>query len=158
MLTTRGERDRSPLCHCTYNLLMTLSISSPSEPQRDILVPSASSAQCLLSLGCSHLLQHLSLGPTASPRVLLVPHSTHAWCGSASAHQQRRSGKLRKSRLSLLPFTDTAHTLCVEKTSLLFSFMSYKWISKCSGIHQRELLETFTLIRLLSKLATNLIL
>lgn len=154
----RRAWQRSPHCHCTYNFLMTLSIFSPSEPQHDISVPSASSTQCMLSLGWSHLLQHLSMGPTASLRVLLVPHSTHAWCGSASAHRQQGSGKLRESRLSLLPFRVTAYTLCVEKTSLLFSFMSYKWISKCSGIHQRELLETFTLIRLLSKLATNLIL
>ena len=155
---SRSAWKRSPHCHCKYNFLMTLSSSSQSEPQRDILVPSASSAQPLISLGCSHLLQHLSPGPTASPCALLVPHSTYAWCGSAAAHQQLDSGTLRTSRLSLLPFTDTAHTLCVEKPSLLFCFVSYKWISKCSGIHQRELLETFTLIMLLSKLVTNLIL
>lgn len=132
------------------------SLSSQSEPQHDILVPLASSTQCLICLGCSHLLQHLSPGPVASSCILLVPHSTYSWYGSATSHQQLVSLKIRKSQLSLFPCPNTAHTLFVEKTSSLFSCMFYKWISKCNGIHQRELWETFALIMLLSKLVTSL--
>lgn len=106
--------------------------------------------------GCSHLLQHLSPGPVASSCVLLVSHSTYIAYGSATSHQQLVSLKIRKSQLSLFPYTDTAHTLFVEKSSSLFSCMFYKRISKCSGIHQREVRETFTLIMLLSKFVTSL--
>lgn len=104
-------------------------LSSQSEPQHDILVPLASSTQWLICLGCSHLLQNLSPGPVASSFILLVPHSTYSWYGSATSHQQLVSLKTRKSQLSLFLCPDTAHTLFVEKTSSLFSCMFYKWIS-----------------------------
>lgn len=101
-----------PHCHSTYSFLITLSLSSQSQPQHNVSVSLASSTQCLIPLGCSHLLQHLSPGPTASPCVLLVPHSTYAWCGSASAHQQLVSWRLRKSRLSLFSIhRHCSHTL-----------------------------------------------
>lgn len=98
---------------------MTLSIFSPSEPQHDISVPSASYTQCMLSLGWSHLLQHLSMGPAASLRVLLVPHSTHACCGSASAHRQRGSGKLRVPVKSSSIQSHRLHTLRRENLFII---------------------------------------
>lgn len=72
------------------------SLSSQSEPQHDIFVALASSTQCLICLGCSHLLQHLSPGPVAASCVLLVLHSTYTSYGSATSHQQLVSLKIRK--------------------------------------------------------------
>lgn len=132
------------------------SLSSQSEPQHDTwchwhLPPNAWSVWAApIPFRTSHL--------------ALWHHLVNSWCpiqptlpyGSATSHQQLVSLKIRKPQLNFFPYTDTAHTLFVEKTSSLFSCMFYKWISKCNGIHQRELRKTFTLIMLLSKLVTSL--
>lgn len=136
--------------HTTFSLLLILPVRTPAwhfgalgifHPMPDLsgLLPSPAAP---LTWPCGIILYTLG----APLNLLLI------WF----CHFSPTAGLTQDQKVPVKSLSMLKHTLFVEKTSSLFSCMFYKWISKCNGIHQRELRETFALIMLLSKLVTSL--